>query len=104
MSEACFGASLQKGHAQSSDDEAGIKDLVHGPTNDAPAPDIQDGNEIEPALGGEDAGGIGYPGLIGSVNGEVGKPVGCDRSAVLAVGCPGVGIWSAAGQRFAPRA
>ena len=85
----CFGTALQKCHAQSGYDEAGVKDLVHRPADDAPSPDIEDGDEIEPALGGEDAGGIGHPGLIGSVNGEVWKPVGCDRSAVLAVGCPG---------------
>jgi hypothetical protein len=69
-------ASLQKCHAQSSDDEAGIKDLVHGPADDAPSPDIQDGDEIEPALPGKDAGGIGDPGLIGSANGELWEPVG----------------------------
>ncbi len=60
---------------------------MHGPANDAPSPEIQDGDEIEPALAGEDAGGISGPGLIGPVDGEVWEPVGCDRSAVLAVGC-----------------
>src|SRR5205814_1783311 len=44
---------------------------------------------LEPALTGEDAGGISGPGLIGPVDGEFWEPVGCDRSAVVAVGCPG---------------
>ena len=51
--------------------------------------DIEDGNEIEPALSGKDAGGVSDPSLIGALDGEVWEPVGGDRSAVLAVGCPG---------------
>ena len=41
---------------------------MHGPTDDAPGEDIQNRNEIEPALAGEDARGIGDPDLIGSLN------------------------------------
>ena len=59
------GVALHKRHAQGGDDEARIEDLVHGPTDDAPGADIQDGDEIQPALAGEDAGGIGDPDLIG---------------------------------------
>jgi len=83
----CFRTALEERHAQGSDDETGIKDLVHGPADDAPSTDIQNGDEIEPALAGEDTGGISGPGLIGPVDSEVWEPVGCDQSAVVAVGC-----------------
>ena len=81
-----FRTSLKQRHAQGGNDETGIKDLVHGPPNDAPSIDIQDRDEIEPALAGEDAGGIGDPSLIGPVDSEGWEPVRCDRSAMVAVG------------------
>lgn len=84
-----FGTALQECHAQGSDDEAGVKDLVHGPADDAPSAEIEDGDEIEPALAGEDTGCISDPDLIGPLNGEAWEPVGCDWSAMVAVGCPG---------------
>jgi hypothetical protein len=42
----CFRAALQDCHAQGGDEQTGIKDLVHGPADDASSPDIQDGDEI----------------------------------------------------------
>ena len=41
-----FGTALQECHAQGSDDETGVQDLVHGPADDAPSPDIEDGYKI----------------------------------------------------------
>ena len=48
--------------------------------------DIQDGDEIEPALASQDTGCISDPGLVGTADGEVWQSVGGDRAAVLAVG------------------
>ena len=39
-------ATLVESHAQSGDDQRGIEKLAHGPTDDAPAKDIQDSNQI----------------------------------------------------------
>ena len=65
---------------------------------DAPGADIQDRDEIEPALGGEDAGGVGHPDLIGLAHGEVLEAVGRDRSAMAAVGRPGTILGALAGE------
>lgn len=62
--ESLSGTALEERHAQCSNHEAGIEDLVHGPADDTPGADIQDSDEIEPALAREDAGGVGDPDLI----------------------------------------
>ena len=80
------GLALREGHAQRGDNELSIEDLVHGPADDAPGEDIQDGNQIQPALTGEDAGGVGHPDLVRALNVEHCRPVRRDRSAVAAVG------------------
>jgi hypothetical protein len=54
-----------------------------------PGADVQDGDEVQPALAGEDAGGIGDPDLIRSSDGEVLQAVGRDWSAVVTVGRSG---------------
>jgi hypothetical protein len=59
--EGAGGTALQKRHAQSGDDEPCVEDLVHGPANDAARVAIQNGDEVKPALGGQDASGIGHP-------------------------------------------
>ena len=48
--------------------------------------DVQDGDQIEPALAGEDAGGIGHPDLIGALHLETWEAIGRDRPTVAAVG------------------
>src|SRR5664279_1680471 len=78
---------LQEGHTQGGTDEAGVEVLMHGPAQDATGTDIEDGNQIQPALAGEDAGRVGHPNLIGPTHSEVLEAIGCDRSAVAAVGC-----------------
>src|ERR1035437_7638742 len=45
----------RKSHAQGGDDQRGVEDLAHGPTDHASSKDIQDGHKIQPALSGEDA-------------------------------------------------
>jgi hypothetical protein len=60
--------------------------MTHGPADDAATKDIQDGNEIEPALAGEHAGGITDPELVGSSDEKASHPVGRDRSAVATIG------------------
>jgi len=52
----------------------------------APAAEIEDGDQIEPALAGEDAGGIGDPDLVGAFYREAWKPIGSNGSAMAAVG------------------
>src|SRR6266581_8222513 len=47
--------------------------------------DIQNRNEIEPALAGEDARGIGDPDLIGSLSVKLSDAVGGNRSTMTAV-------------------
>jgi hypothetical protein len=77
---------LAERHAQSGDHETGIEDLVHGPADHPPGAEVQDGDEVQPALAGKDAGGIGDPDLIRSSDGEVLQAVGRDWSAVATVG------------------
>ena len=67
----------------------GIEDGAHGPADNAAGKDIQDGDQIEPALAGEHAGGITDPDLIGASNGEVLEAVGSKRSAVATLRGPG---------------
>lgn len=59
---------------------------MHGPADDTAGEEIEDGNQIEPALAGEDASGIGRPDLIGSLESKMLKAVRRNRSAVVAVG------------------
>ena len=51
------GTTSAKRHAQSSDGEGGVEDLAHGPANYSPGEDIEDRDEIQPALSGEDGSG-----------------------------------------------
>src|SRR2546428_9008860 len=78
-------ATLSERHAQSGDDKGSIEDLMHSPADHTPREDIEDGNEVQPALAGEDAGGIGNPDLIGSLHLEVSHAVGRDGSTVTTV-------------------
>ena len=80
------GATMTDGHAQGGNDQCGIEDLAHGPTDDSPGEDIKDRDEIQPALTSEDCGGIADPDLIGPSNGEVPQSVRRDGSAVTTVG------------------
>ena len=77
---------MHERHAQSGDGERSIEDGTHGPAEHPSGADVQDGNQIEPALAGEDAGGIGDPDLVGTLHFEVLEAVGCDGAAVAAVG------------------
>ena len=63
-------ATLAQGHAQCGDDQWGIEELAHGPTDYSPAKDIQDRDQIQPALSGEHAGGIADPDLVGASHNE----------------------------------
>ncbi len=46
------GPALQERHAQRGADKAGIEDLMHGPADHPPGVEVQDGDEVEPALAG----------------------------------------------------
>ncbi len=63
--EGASGSALGEGHAQGRADQWCIEDGAHGPANDASAKDIEHGDQIEPALAAEHAGGITAPELIG---------------------------------------
>ena len=41
---------LADSHAQSGAGKRGIEKLAHGPTDDAPAKDIQNGDQVQPAF------------------------------------------------------
>ena len=77
---------LAQGHAQSGADQWSIKDGTHGPADDSAAKDIEDSDEIEPALSGEDASSIGNPDLIGAPNVKMSDAVRRNRSTVTALG------------------
>jgi len=47
-----------------------IEDLMHGPTDNPAGEQIQDRNQIQPALSCEHASGIGGPYLIKPLHGE----------------------------------
>lgn len=87
--ETGLGPSLEKCHAQSGHDETGIEDLMHGPADDAPSPDIENGDEIKPALAGKNASSVGHPDLIRPPDRKVLDAVRRDWSAVAAVRGPG---------------
>ena len=72
-------------HAQSGDDQGGIKDLMHGLADYTSSKDIEHGHEIQPTLAGEDACGIGNPDLIGSLNLEMSYSIGCYGTTMAAV-------------------
>ena len=62
-----------------------VEDGTHGPTDHAPAVEIEDRDQIEPALSGEHAGGIAHPDLITALHTQALDTVGRDGSAVAAV-------------------
>src|SRR6266403_2171976 len=76
------GTTSAKSHAQSSDGEGGVEDLAHGPANYSPGEDIEDRDEIQPALSGEEGSGIADPDLIGASNCEVLQSVGSTMATV----------------------
>src|SRR5215469_1169764 len=76
------GATLGERHAQSGDDQRRIEDLMHGPTDDATREQIEHGHEVEPALAGKDASGVGDPDLIASPNAKVSDAVRRNGPAV----------------------
>ena len=97
-----YRADVAKRHAKSGDDQGGIEDLMHGPADDAPGEQIQDRDQIQPALTGEHASGIGGPDLIEPLHGETSQSVRGNGSAVAAVSGSALDIWSVAERRVAP--
>ena len=55
------GCRWRGGHALSSDRELSIEERTHGPADHARAAEIEDCDQLKPALAREDAGGIGRP-------------------------------------------
>src|SRR5437762_13247226 len=58
---------------------------MHGPTDNPAGEQIQDRNQIQPALSCEHASGMGGPYLIKSLHGETSEPIRGNGSAVAAV-------------------
>ena len=56
--------SLVDRHSQSGAAKGGIEKLAHGLADYAAAKDIQNSDQVQPALSGQDAGGIGGPDLV----------------------------------------
>jgi hypothetical protein len=77
---------LAQGHAQSGDGQWSIEDRTHGPAKHPPAAEIEDCDQIQPALAGQDARGIGDPDLVGTTNAQALETVRRDRSSMTAVG------------------
>ena len=50
--ESAGGAALEQRHAQGGHHQTGIEDLMHGPADDAAGAEIENGDEVEPALAG----------------------------------------------------
>src|SRR5207244_13187485 len=73
-------------HGEGREGQWGVEDLAHGPADHSTAKDIQDGDQIEPALAGEHTGGIGRPDLVKLLHGKIAHTIRRDRSAVAAVG------------------
>ncbi len=69
-------APLSQRHAQSGDGEWGIEERTHGPADRPPAAEIEDCDQIQPALAGQDAGGIGDPNLVGTLDSEAWETIG----------------------------
>lgn len=80
------GCRWRESHAQSVDGERSIEDRTHGPADDPPAAEVQNGDQIQPALAGQEAGRIGDPDLVRTLDHETWERIGCDRSAMAAVG------------------
>src|SRR5260370_23306699 len=84
--EGSLGVTLAQGHAQSGDRQWSIEDRTHGPTDHPPAAEIEDCDQIQPALAGKDARGIGDPDLVGTADSKALDTVRRDRSSMTAVG------------------
>src|SRR6266576_3459052 len=80
------GTTLAESHAQGGNNQWSIEAWTHGPANDAAREEIQDRDQIQPTLAGEDAGRIGGPNLIGSLEDEALDAIWRDGSTVAAVG------------------
>ena len=63
-----------------------VEDGAHGPAQYTSTKDIQNRDQIEPALRGEHAGGITHPDSIALLHIEVLNTVGCDGAAMATVG------------------
>ena len=80
------GRTLAKRHAQCADHQCGVEHLAHSPSNYAPGEEIQDRDQIQPALSSEHCGGIADPTLIGASNNEVVQSVRRNGSTMATVG------------------
>src|SRR6266516_7118075 len=76
---------LVNSHAQRRTSQSGVEKLAHRPTDDAPAKDIQNGDQVQPALSSEYAGDVSDPDLVRSSHHKSTQSVWSDRSAVTAV-------------------
>jgi len=94
--KSCSGATLAERHPQGCNHERRIEDLMHGPTDYPSCAEVQNSDEVQPALARKDAGSIGDPDLIRLSDGDVLQAVGRDWSAMATVGRSDTIPWSAA--------
>ena len=80
------GAALTYRHAQGRDGQWSIQARTHGPTDNPPAKDIQDGDQIQPTLTSEHARRVADPNLIATPYAQIwqttfnNRQSGSDRS------------------------
>src|SRR3989442_1790589 len=71
MDEASLGAPGPESHAQGVEGERPVEVRIHGPADNTPREQVQDGREVGPALSGPDVGDVGHPDLVGRRGREV---------------------------------
>src|SRR5215471_3244091 len=78
---------MRQGHVQRQHHQRGVDLLADSPANYAPAVEVQDGRDINPALMGEHVSDVGRPELVGrSRCRRLGQAIGRNRLVVMAVG------------------
>jgi hypothetical protein len=60
MQESCGWLPTFQSVAEGGQDETGMQGRAAGPADNAPAPEIEDGREVQPAFGGLEVGDVGY--------------------------------------------
>jgi hypothetical protein len=75
----------QDRHDQCVEDKLRCHGVTHRPADDAPREQVDDGSDVQPALGGPDIGEVGDPHLVRRVGGELAieHVAGDDRSIAV---------------------
>src|SRR5438874_10128236 len=76
---------LTQRHAQGRDGQWSIQAGTHGPANNAPAEDVQDRDQIQPALASDHPRRIADPGLIATRYPQIGQTIRSNRSPMATI-------------------